>query len=252
MDYSPYKFNYFPKEPKKDRIHPAKKGKKDYVSPIIIGLILVTLIASLLLVGRVVGRDLIGETVTLISGKDTLAYYTVCLNPTDYRSDAEALSRKVRLSGGGGYIISYNNRYYVSLATYLTEESAKEVSSKNENTTYITFTFDRKSYLNNVTDDGISRRVLGAIEEGINGLDEAISLYEKKELSLVDTTHRIEKTKNEFLNLKIELLSARYSNRDELIKFITPFVNLLVEEERISANVRYAITETICCLGKID
>ena len=246
MDYSPYKFTYFPKEIKNKRVKDkkivGKKGSK--FNAFLIVIILLSLIVSLVLIGKYTGRDLITETTTNLIKKDNLVYYIVCLNPTEYKTDAEALSRKVRYSGGAGYVINQNNAYYVSLATYIEEKSAKDVCAKNDNTTYLTFTFDRKEYLSKVTDDGITKRILAGVEEGVGELIEVTFLYEKKELTFQEATHRVEGVRSELIKLKMEILDqAKTKEQEELIAFVDPLLSALniLDEEKFTSTVRYAV-----------
>ena len=247
MDYTPYKFTYFEKEKKPNNFKGKKREKGERGKAVILLIIFVVFVLSLALVGKYTERDLVGEVVDLISKKDTLVYYVVTLNGVEYKSDAEGLSRKVRLSGGSGYIIEQNGVYFVSLATYIEENEAKEVVEKNDNSTYITFTFDRREYLNNTADDGISKRVLEEVERGILTLIETTYKYDKKEITFIDASHRFEEVRISALNLKMEVLGKRVDNREELLSFLAPFIEGLAEvgEENLPGVGRGVVVEIL-------
>ena len=246
MDYSQYKFTYYPKQPQKARPISSKK-KREKLGVFLVTIVLLSLLLSLALIGHFSGRDLVGETVGLIAKKDTLNYYVVCLKGVEYLSDATYSARTVRLGGGAGFIFNENNLYFVSLATYLTENEAKEVVSKNENTTYLSFTFNRREYLNKVTDDGQSKEVLVLLENVIESLIDITQLLEKKELSLLDAEHRVEALRNELLNCKMTLLENNPKNASELLFFLEPLIEALnlVNEGFFLPNIRYGICDFI-------
>ena len=243
MDYTPYKFEYFPKE--RVKLSPNYVNRKGYIYPVLVVVIMLSLVVSLLVGSRIMEQDLIGELVKNLGGKDTLNYYVVCLNPLDFKGDAEGVSKAVTLSGGAGYIITKDNKYFVSLATYLSENEAKEVVQKNENTTYLTLTFDRREFLRKTTDDGTIKKVLEGVEEAIISLTETVTLYEKREINLVDATHRVERVEGSLINLKMELLESKSTSKEKLLTFLEPFLTLL-PQAREKGNFSGGIRAVVC------
>lgn len=64
-------------------------------------------------------------------GKKTIdfgaEYYFICYKITDNSSSAASLSDTVSSYGGAGYILNYENRYYITVSCYYSEEDAKKV-----------------------------------------------------------------------------------------------------------------------------
>lgn len=54
-------------------------------------------------------------------------YYFVCYRLTDNAVSASSLSDTVASYGGAGYILNYNNRYYVTVSCYYKESDAQSV-----------------------------------------------------------------------------------------------------------------------------
>ena len=241
MDYTQYKFSYQGEKEKKRAV------KKDGLGAVISAIILLVFVVSVLLSTRLIGRDIIGETVSALSRENKVKYYVVVLNKTEFISDANAYSKKVRSSGGAGYIFSENNAYFVALATYTNEKDAKAVASKNDKTEVKEIVFDLKKYLDKVTDDGESKRALLTLFSSIDELIDLTFSYDEKTLTFDGATRRAEVVKNELIKLKMELTEKSLKNGEELLSFISPILAVTQDltEENLTKNLRYGVCETL-------
>ena len=59
-------------------------------------MIFIAFLGSLFLSTRLVGRDIIKEISGVIGGENKVRYYVVCLEKTEFLSDANAYAKKVK------------------------------------------------------------------------------------------------------------------------------------------------------------
>ena len=252
MDYTEYRFSYEREKGKKRREKIGGKGeKKGTLGVAIVCVIFIAFLGSLFLSTRLVGRDIIKEISSVIGGENKVRYYVVCLEKTEFLSDANAYAKKVRSSGGAGYVFGENGGYSVALATYIDEKDALEVVGKNDRTEIKEIVFDLKGYLDGVTDDGLTKRALTTLFESISILTEVGFSYDERTLTFDVAERRTEGVKNGLLAIKMELTEKGAKSGDELVYFIDPLLAVCGDfsEENLTKNLRYGVCETLDRLG---
>ncbi len=254
MDYTPYYYNYNPKNlPPKREFDRCKKGTKSQA--FLVCLIVVCLVVALYLAGRFSGVDIYQTVVNALSQNDISKYYLVTTQGTEYKEDAVVKCTTLRLSGNAGYLYSQNNLYFVALATYSSENTAKEVIAKNEDLVLVELTFNAKKMLSTVTDDSITKECLTAYENTILSLENLIFSYAKNELTLVETLHALENEHSTILTLKQKVIDRSPDNEDSLIALLDVLIgglNAIVgssSHHALLGEMRYVMTSAVVYLS---
>ena len=69
------------------------------------------------------------QTSTTVASQE---YYIVYNHVGNSMSEAKTLATTVKMSGGAGYVIEKNKKFYVTLCAYQNKEDATEVANKNQ------------------------------------------------------------------------------------------------------------------------
>ncbi len=256
MDYSPYYFNYTEK-PKNELPQPEMNKKKNRWAIVLIAIIILSLILSLYLIGRLKNEDLFAVMVNALTKKEMLTYYLVCLEPFEYKEEAIIKSTYARVSGGAGYLYVQNNAYFVAMATYMTEKVANEVVEKNDGLRVIEIKINKVEVLQKLNDDALMRECFELMEGVIATLDGTLIDYEKKEINLSDTLRILEKESTKLLNFKKEVIDKKCDYKDDLLDKINPALGGLeaitsaTSHNNLASEIRYVTCASAVAICKV-
>ena len=151
------------------------------------------------------------------SGKPTEAiYYIVHNHVGNSMSDAKNIATQVKMSGGAGYIIEKNEKYYVALCAYQNEEDAKLIVTKNQGS-------DVMKYKLNLKCDG-EEEFRKDIVYIANRLYDLALKYEMKEVTSEDVKVQVAIMKKQLVD-KYSVDDSSYS--EKLYFYLTSLDNII-------------------------
>lgn len=217
MDYSPYYLKNYLKSDRtvgeKPKYNKPKRGRGA------IKFIAFVLVVCLVIFAVDAFTDgSIYKTISGIVNPKSGKYYILIASEHQSETEAVASATLIRANGGAGYIIYENEVYSVALATYLEEDDAAVVQTKNQGTV-IKEVEKKYSLLPDVS--GFSDRCIALLDESTEKLYSVANAYSSKSLSAGSVLNEVTAIRNEFFNLKSDLLDAGQSeDTDRLISVV--------------------------------
>ncbi len=249
MDYTPYYYNYnenSPRSPKPQRepFNLKKHARGNIGSILLILLIIASLITALVLAGKFSGSELLTTAFKeLISGGE-VRYYLVSYEGISDKNEAIAKATKVRLGSGAGYVMK-GESYSVVLASFSDKKSAESVVAKNDGTTLVEISYNRKELLNSVQDDKLTKKCLDTVETTLMNVENAVKTLGSNEAIEGDVILSLTSDRNELLYVKEEILENAPKHQDKLLGILDPLygaldaVTSLSLHQNLVAEMRY-------------
>ena len=216
MDYSPYYFKNYRKGNRQYEApeYKAPRKKRRWVKAVaVIALAFVLVAAADALTDGRIRRSL---TDAVNVGKDK--YYVLIASEHASETEAVAAATVVRANGGAGYIINENDEYFVALATYLNEEDAVSVESKNQGTFIKEIEIGYSLFPG--TGD-MKKRLVDLTERAVDKFSEISADYSAKVISAGSALNEITEIRNDFFELKADLLETERGEDEEAILAMT-------------------------------
>ncbi len=214
MDYSPYYFRREPKE--KDRAVPqqagyAAGGKRRGIrlEAVLLLIVFASLVTALILANVWSGEKILSAITGAFKDGDVYDFYTVAVGEYENEREAVVQATVIRTGGGAGYIYTEGGKYYVAMATYFDEESAKAVAEKNEGSFVYARTADVGRLYETSSDDAAIRRTVSDLTDALIALDGLCVGYASNEATAADTLTGVTEVRNSLYATKEYLYSIK-------------------------------------------
>ena len=187
---------------------------------------------------------------------ESKSYYAVCMQKAEDYTEVSNVAQNIKISDGAGYVLKFNNNYYVVASCYSAYDDAKNVADKitNYSAEVLEIKFDRLIISLELKTEQIAalKHCCGVVNRAFDSLYEIVLCLDRGEILDAEARQKLQVFKEICLEDKETFNKAFQNNLETAITRVKIFqsevisnISMLLISQNLSSDIKYSIASIL-------